>query len=215
MKKKSIWKIVILISIIIFIVFIVTKHGVDFKNINIKSLTHFVRRSGKYAAVCFLIICGLKPIVLFIPAAMLSIVAGIIFGPVKGFILNMGGFFLAGTLAFYLSRFLGKEFVDRILKGKALKINNNLEKDGFKVLFLLRLPPVLPYDPLSYTCGLTKMKYSDFILASLLGVVPETLCYSLMGKNIINPWSPKFIIPLCFIIIATVSSTYFFKKANS
>lgn len=215
MKKEGILKLFIAMAIVLLIITILEKSNIDIRKLNITTLVNYINNYGKYAAICFLIICGLKPLMLFIPAAMLSVVAGILFGPVKGFILNMLGFFLSGTLAFYLSRFLGKSTIDRILKGRALNMNTNLEKNGFKILFLLRLPPVLPYDPLSYTCGLTKMKYKDFILASLLGVSPETLCYSFMGQNIMNPCSAKFIIPLSIVIIATVTSTYVFKKANS
>ncbi|WP_027625892.1 TVP38/TMEM64 family protein [Clostridium lundense] len=215
MKKEGILKLSIIIILILVVIIILEKFNIDIRKININTLANYIKNYGKYAGLFFLVICGLKPLMLFMPAAMFSVVGGILFGPVEGFLLNMFGFFISGTLAFYLSRFLGKATIDKILKGRALNINANLEKNGFKILLLLRLPPVLPYDPLSYTCGLTKIKYRDFILASLIGVSPETLCYSVMGENILNPCSAKFIIPLCIVIIATITSTYVFKKANS
>ncbi|PRR79346.1 TVP38/TMEM64 family inner membrane protein YdjZ [Clostridium liquoris] len=215
MKKAGILKLSMVIIIALFVFIILEKFNFHIRSLNIATLVNYLRNYGQYAAICFLIICGLKPLMLFLPAAMFSVVGGILFGPFKGFILNMTGFFLSGTLAFYLSRFLEKSTIDKILKGRAININANLEKNGFKILFLLRLPPILPYDPLSYTCGLTKIKYRDFIVASLLGVIPETLCYSFMGQNILNPFSPRFIIPLSIVIIATVTSTYVFKKAHS
>ena len=199
MKRAGILKLSMVIIIALFVFIILEKFNFHIRSLNIATLVNYLRNYGQYAAICFLIICGLKPLMLFLPAAMFSVVGGILFGPFKGFILNMTGFFLSGTLAFYLSRFLGKSTIDKILK----------------ILFLLRLPPILPYDPLSYTCGLTKIKYRDFIVASLLGVIPETLCYSFMGQNILNPFSPRFIIPLSIVIIATVTSTYVFKKAHS
>lgn len=214
MKKNIIIKITILLSLILIFFFVAKKMGVNLFKINVDSLSITIKNCGKYAFICFLIIFTLKPLMMFLPAAVFSVVGGIIFGSAKGFTLNMIGFFLSGTVAFLIARNLGKEIVDKILKGKAIKLNNNLGKNGFKVLFLLRLPPVLPYDPLSYACGLTKIKYKDFIYASLLGVVPETLCYSVMGQNIFNSSSPKFIIPLTMIIISTVLSGIFFKKAN-
>ncbi|CAM2980745.1 TVP38/TMEM64 family protein [Hathewaya histolytica] len=203
--------------IVIFITIIITllctkKYWIQYTNL--KDFVSFIKSYGKYAIIPFILIFSLKPFAIFIPAAMLSIAGGILFGPVKGFIINMIGFFISGTLAFYLSRSLGKNFVDKMLKGKALALNNNMGKKGFKILFLLRLPPVLPYDPLSYACGLTKISYSAFILASLLGVIPETLCYSLMGESILSPFSAKFILPLIFIIIATVLSGFAFKKSR-
>ena len=148
----------------------------------------------------------IKPIFVILPANVIAILAGVVFGPVKGFFLSIIGLFISGTVAFYISRCLGKDFVEGILGKRLLKLDNDLEEKGFKILLLLRLPPILPFDPLSYGCGLSKIKYRDFILASLLGVMPETLCYSIMGKNFHNPFSPAFIIAITVVIVATIFS---------
>lgn len=213
MNKKNWFKLTMIILIFVLVLFFI-KSGNLKKFQDVNSLVSYVRSYGKYALVCFIIIFALKPIVVVIPSAMMSIASGILFGPVKGFIVNMLGFFISGTLAFVLSRLLDKNIIDKILRGKAVTLNNNMEKNGFKILLFLRLPPVLPYDPLSYACGLTKIKYKSFITASLLGVVPETICYSYMGQNIFNPFSAKFLVPLSVVIIATVLSVIAFKKSG-
>lgn len=215
MNKKNRERLFLGLFIVAFLIFIFINRNRLKQFISLGNFINYVRGYGKYALFCFIGVFALKPLVLIIPSAMLSISSGIVFGPVKGFMVNMIGFFLSGTLAFYLSRFLGKDFIDKILKGRALKFNNNMEKDGFKILFLLRLPPVLPYDPLSYTCGLTKIKYKPFIVASLLGVIPETMCYSYMGENILNPLSAKFIVPLSIVLSATLLSTLAFNKSKN
>lgn len=215
-KKKINFNLIILIGLIIIITasLILTKDYWN-KYTNLHNFVTLLKSYGKYAVILFLLIFSLKPFAIVIPSAMLSMAGGILFGPTEGFLLNMTGFFISGTLAFYLARFLGKDFVDNILKGKVLNLNNSMEKNGFKILFLLRLPPVLPYDPLSYTCGLSKIKYPAFILASLLGVIPETICYSFMGQNILTPCSAKFIIPLIVVLVATVFSGFAFKKSKN
>lgn len=211
MRNKKLLVTIILVLILAFAYI----HRDKFQQLkDVSSLVQYIRGYGKYALLCFIIIFSLKPILLVIPSAMMSVAAGVLFGPIKGFLINMLGFFISGTLAFILSRFLGKEFIDKILRGKAISLNENMEKSGFKILFLLRLPPVLPYDPLSYACGLTKINYKAFISASLLGVVPETLCYSYIGENILDPFCPRFIIPLIIIVIATLLSGIAFKKAK-
>jgi len=214
MNKKNRERLLIGLFIVAFLIFVFINRNRLRQFICLGNFINYVKSYGKYAFVCFILIFSLKPLVLVLPSAMFSIAAGIVFGPVKGFMVNMIGFFLSGTLAFYLSRFLGKDFVDKILKGRALNFNNNMEKDGFKILFLLRLPPVLPYDPLSYTSGLTKITYKSFILASVLGVIPETVCYSYMGENILNPLSAKFIVPSLIVLSATLLSTLAFNKSK-
>ncbi|WP_315118528.1 VTT domain-containing protein [uncultured Clostridium sp.] len=213
-NKKTILKITLIIIIIMLAFYMMKIFDIDIRNIKIDDLVDYISTYGKFAMLCFLIICLLKPLLICVPSAMFSIIGGILFGPIIGFILSMVGFFLSGTVAFSIARFLGQSKISQMLKGRAADINANIEKNGFKMLLLLRLPPVLPYDPLSYTCGLSKIRYRDFILASIIGVVPETLCYSVMGRNIFNPYSAKFIVPLAFIIFATASATFFFKKAK-
>lgn len=213
-KGKIICKIAVVIVIIIALVFIF-KSGKGIKQFSdLDSLIVFIKERGKYAILVFLLIFALKPLVMVIPSTIMTITAGILFGPFYGFILSLTGIFISGTLAFALSRFLGKDFVNRILKGKVVSLNKNLNENGFKVLLLLRLPPVLPYDPVSYACGLSEIKYFDFITASVIGVMPETFCYSVIGENFRNPMSVKFLVPLILIIVATVLSGVIFKKSG-
>lgn len=215
MKKNEKVKLAIIIGLLIVSLTIVIRYWDNIRNIDIDMVADFLESKGGLAVLLFLGIYMCKPIFVIIPAAAVSFVGGIVFGPVAGFILNMIGFFLSGTLAFYLARFLGKDFVQRVIKGKVLEISGNMREKGFKILFLLRLPPILPYDPLSYTCGLTDIRFRDFILASLLGVVPETLCYSIMGRSIFEPFSIKFIIPVVILILGVATSGYFFKKRHN
>ncbi|WP_040210701.1 TVP38/TMEM64 family protein [Clostridium polynesiense] len=214
MKKIDKVKFTVLIMILSFTVLMFFTHREELRGISVHSLVELIGQKGIISVVLFLAVFALKPFLLIIPSAMISIVGGILFGPIKGLALSVIGFFLSGTLAYWLSRLLGRSFVEKILGKKTLELDTNLEKKGFKILLLLRLPPVLPYDPLSYTCGLTKIKYWDFILASVIGILPETTCYSFLGKNIFDPFSPQFIIPLIFIAAAALSSSVLFTRSR-
>lgn len=199
-------KFAILVLFIISGIAFISENYKIIENLDINKVSKFIEERNGYSAIIYLALYVIKPFLFVIPTNMMAIVSGIIFGPIKGFVLTMIGFFITGTIAFYLSRFLGKGFVEGLLGKKFLKIDDNIEKNGFKILLLLRLPPILPFDPLSYACGLTKIKYNDFILASLLGVLPETICYSIIGRSITNPLSPKFIIPLIFLLLGVIFS---------
>ncbi|MCR6514714.1 MAG: TVP38/TMEM64 family protein [Clostridium sp.] len=211
MEKKKITtankvKFIILISIIVIAVLFIGDHYKFIESLNVDEICTFIKERSGYAAAIYLLSYVIKPFLFVVPTNVMAIVSGIVFGPVKGFILTMIGFFITGTIAFFVSRYLGRNFVEGFLGNKFMKLDDNIEKNGFKILFLLRLPPILPYDPLSYACGLTKIKYKDFILASLLGVLPETICYSIIGKNISNPLSPQFIIPMLFLLCGVIFS---------
>lgn len=200
---------IVLVGIVIYFL----KHSKVIEHIgNLNGFIYYIKSQGKYAYLVFLVIFALKPLILIIPSNILSISAGIVFGPILGTILTSIGFFVSGSLAFFIARILGQDAVNKILRGKALNLNNKLEHNGFKVLFFLRLIPVLPYDPVSYAVGLSKVKYRDFIIASVIGVVPEVVCYSIIGENAMNPLSPKFFIPLSIIVLTTITSGVILKK---
>ena len=79
-------------------------------------------------------------------------------------------------------------------------------------MLLMRLSIIFPYDALGYASGLTKIKYRDFILGTMLGILPEMTLYSFMGKNISHPFSREFILPILFVIFLAVISYYVYKK---
>lgn len=214
MKKKlaNILKYVLLLAILIIFIFVVHKFLFNGHKFTMRRLRRYILSYGKFSAFCFVIIYSIKPIVMFIPASFLSVLAGNIFGPLRAFILSMIGCFFSGTVAFYLSRYLGKPFVNKILKGKVLKLDDDIEKHGFAIMFLMRLAFVFPYDPLSYAAGITKVKYKDFITGTMLGIIPEMFMYSFIGKNIRRIYSAKVIIPILLVAFLAFFASYVYKK---
>lgn len=169
-----------------------------------EDLTLFISSMGIFAIVVYLVIFTIKPVFVIIPTNIFILMGSILFGPIKGCILSIIGLWLSGSFSFYVAKLLGKDFIDKILGKKLIKLDNKIKKDGFKILFMLRLPPILPYDALSYASGFTDIKYLDFILATVLGVIPETLCYSILGSNCTTPFSWKFIVPMSILLIGTI-----------
>lgn len=214
-KKTDKIKFFIFITIVVLSIIFIAINWKFFRGLNVERVVRFIKHKGPYAMAIFLAIYAVKPFLVVIPSNVVAIIGGILFGPIKGFLLSMTGFWISGTIAFYLSRFLGKDFVQSIVGDKFIKLDQNMKENGFKILLLLRLPPILPYDPLSYACGFTDVEYGAFITASVLGVVPETLCYSIMGRSFRNPFSAKFIIPLILIILATVFSKKIMDKSKA
>ena len=214
-KKKNefnIIKYIMLFLILLLIIFIFLKYRNQLKHIDFKHLKRFIKSYGKFSSLCFIIIYSLKPILFVVPTSLLTVLAGNIFGPFIGLALSMISSFIAATLAFYLASFFGKPFVDKIIGDKALKLDENIEKNGFIIMLLMRLSIVFPYDALCYASGLTKIKYRDFILGTMIGILPEMAVYSFMGKNIAHPFSIRFILPILLVMLLAVISYYVYKK---
>jgi len=211
-KSNKIRKYILLSLILLFIVIILIKYGTELRHIDFKHLKKFIKSYGKFSFLCFIIIYSLKPILFVVPTSLLTVLAGNIYGPFIGLALSMISSFAAASLAFYLARFFGKPFVDKIIGGKALKLDEDIEKNGFIIMLLMRLSIVFPYDALGYASGLTKIKYRDYILGTMLGILPEMAVYSFMGKNIAHPFSLRFILPIISVIVLALISFYVYNK---
>lgn len=214
-EKSEIVRYILLVIFIIFIAFIMFKFGKRLHHVKIRKLIKYIKSYGEFSAVVFIIIYTLKPVLIIVPSSIMSIIAGNIYGSFIATILSMIGCFGSATVAFFLARFLGRSFVDKILRGKALQLDNNIEKYGFKVMAIMRLSFVFPFDALSYAAGLTKMKYRDFILGTILGIFPEMMVYSFMGKNIEHPFSIRFILPIIFLIIVVIVTVTLKKRIKN
>jgi uncharacterized membrane protein YdjX (TVP38/TMEM64 family) len=214
-KTRNVVKVILILCISMFFIYLIFKYQNFFQHINIRSLRKYILSFGSFSFFALLLIYSLKPLVVVFPAVLLTILAGNIYGPVKGFILSMVGVFFSATLAFYISKSIGKPFVDKITRGKLLKLDDNIEAYGFKIIFLMRLSTLFPIDPLSYAVGLTKMKYTDFILGTLLGLFPEMLAYSYLGQSMRHPLSKKIFIPLILIAAVAAGGVFIYKSFKS
>ncbi|AKN33351.1 membrane protein [Clostridium carboxidivorans P7] len=212
-KKKILQYFIGALLIIVFVYFMM-KYGKRLTHLRIKHVRHYILSYGKFASIAFVILYSLKPVALIVPVSLLSIVAGNVFGPYKALLLSMVGCFTSGTLAFFLARFLGRSFVDKLLKGKAMKLDSSIEKHGTAIMCIMRLSFIFPYDPLSYAAGLTKMKYRSFIIGTMIGVFPEMVSYSFIGKSLEQPFSIKFFIPIIFIVVVAVTALGIYKSSK-
>jgi uncharacterized membrane protein YdjX (TVP38/TMEM64 family) len=121
--------------------------------------------------------------VLLAPGAILTIGAGVAFGLWKGFLAVSAGATLGASLAFLVARFIARDKVEAIAKRneKFRKIDNAISKQGAKLVFLLRLSPIIPFNLSNYFYGLTGVKFWPYVLASWLGMMPGTFLYVYIG----------------------------------
>lgn len=212
-STKNIIKSIIILCISVIFIYIIFKYQKRFTHIRLKNLRNYIISFGPFAALVFLLLYSIKPILIFFPTMIFTAIAGNIFGPLGGFFLTLIGLFTSGTFAFYLSKTFGKVFVAKITRGKLLKLDENIEQHGFKIMLLMRLSTIFPYDPLSYAAGLTKISYVDFITATIIGSAPEMVVYSYIGHSMRHPSLQKIIIPICIVIALALIGSYIYKTS--
>ena len=121
--------------------------------------------------------------VLLAPGAILTIGAGFAFGLWKGFLAVSGGATIGAALAFLVARFIARDKIEAIAQRneKFRKIDNAIGKQGAKLIFLLRLSPVIPFNLSNYFYGLTGVRFWPYVLVSWIGMMPGTFLYVYIG----------------------------------
>jgi uncharacterized membrane protein YdjX (TVP38/TMEM64 family) len=122
--------------------------------------------------------------VLFLPGSILTLGGGAIFGLLGGVVWVSLGSTLGATGAFLVGRYIARDWVSKKIKGNVtfMAIDDAVRREGWKIVFLTRLSPILPFNILNYGLGLTQVSLRDYILASWIGMLPGTVMYVYMGS---------------------------------
>jgi uncharacterized membrane protein YdjX (TVP38/TMEM64 family) len=121
-------------------------------------------------------------VVAFIPGSVLTLAAGAIFGLGAGIAYALAGAVLGATLAFLVARYAARSIVEERIgrSPRFAAVNDAVASQGRKVVLLLRLSPVVPFNVLNYALGVTRVRFADYVVASV-GMVPGTVLYVYYG----------------------------------
>jgi uncharacterized membrane protein YdjX (TVP38/TMEM64 family) len=122
--------------------------------------------------------------VFFLPGSILTVGAGVVFGLVRGFAIVSISATLGATSAFLVGRYLARDWIAGKIEGHPTfaVIDDAVAREGWKIVGLLRLSPVVPFNVLNYAFGVTRVSLRDYVLASWIGMMPGTLLYVYLGS---------------------------------
>ena len=149
-----------------------------------KALSAWVEKLGPFGIVVFALIYAVAT-VLFIPGSILTISAGLIFGVGLGTLAAWSGAVLGSSLAFLIGRYFARAKIEAKTKGneKFEAIDEAIGKQGWKMIGLLRLSPLIPFSISNYFYGITKVGFWPYVAASAVGMLPGTLVYVYLGAT--------------------------------
>ena len=121
--------------------------------------------------------------VLLVPGALLTVGAGLLFGVARGTVLVVVAATSAAALAFLIARHLARARVERwaARNPRFQAIDAAIREQGWKVVVLLRLSPLVPFSVSNYLYGLTAVRFWPYVLASAIGMIPGALLYVSIG----------------------------------
>lgn len=151
----------------------------------IEAVRRYVLGFGVWAPLASAALMVLQALVAPLPAFVITFANGLLFGWAWGAALSWASAMVAASLCFGLARALGRPAVERLLGGAAVleATDRFFVRHGRQAIFLSRLLPFVPLDPVSYAAGLTSTRLRAFLLATGLGLLPVTLVYSYLGER--------------------------------
>jgi uncharacterized membrane protein YdjX (TVP38/TMEM64 family) len=119
----------------------------------------------------------------FAPGSLLTLAAGAIFGLARGALYTFVAATLGASGAFLVARYLARPAIEQRLAShpRFAAIDRAVAQQGWRIVFLLRLSPLFPFNLLNYALGLTRVSFADYVVASL-GMIPGTFLYVYYGK---------------------------------
>jgi dihydrolipoamide dehydrogenase len=117
-------------------------------------------------------------------ATILTLAGGAMFGLATGLLIISFTSTIGATLAFLVSRFILRDYVQNKFGDKIKVINEGIEKEGAFYLFTLRLIPIFPFFLINLTMGLTKIKVLTFFIVSQIGMLLGTAVYVNAGVEL-------------------------------
>ena len=122
--------------------------------------------------------------VLVIPAAILTLAAGFVFGLPLGVVLVSIGSVLGASAAFLVGRFFAREWVAKRIANwpRFRALDQATHHEGFVIVLLTRLSPLFPFNLINYGLALTSVRFRDYFLASWIGMLPVTILYVYIGS---------------------------------
>lgn len=148
-------------------------------------VAEYLRGFGIWTPIVSLLLMMAQTVVAPLPGSLIAAANGVVFGIWWGTLLSWLGGLLGGSLAFVLARWLGRDAVARLLRGAQLDATKQLgEREGFWVVLVARLVPLVSFDLISYLAGLSTMSYPQFLLATAIGMLPGTFAWTVLGHDL-------------------------------
>jgi len=148
--------------------------------LDIAFIQHRVEQAGAAAPLVFILLYALGT-VLFFPGSLLTLLGGALFGPVMGAFYNLTGATAGAALAFFIARYMASDWVQKKTGGKLKRLLAGVENEGWRFVAFVRLVPLFPFNLLNYALGLTRIRFSHYLIASYIFMLPGAVAYTYLG----------------------------------
>lgn len=201
-----------IVKIIILILIAAAIAGIRFAGIqdhfDAETLRGAVASLGPLAPAAYILLYTIAPS-LFLPGLPITIVGGILFGPVWGVVYTISGATAGACLAFLISRYVARDWIQARLTGPRWRqLDQNVAKNGWKIVAFTRLVPLFPFNLLNYAFGLTPINFLPYAVTTFFGMLPACIAFIVFSSSLLDLFkgniSPGLIIGILLIIAVSL-----------
>lgn len=189
--------------------------------ITVDNIVAYVPDNMLVAAVFMLMLFAVKSVLVFVYCGLLYAVCGILFPVPIAILVNIFGSLIMATIPFWIGKKAGIKLVDGLLQNhpKLKFLKDTPNKTPFFMSFFVRIIGILPSDIIGLYFGAAGVRYKSYIIGAIIGMLPQTVTFCLMGMSINDVTSPEFMISfvceLSLIVVSTIMYVIWMKRMKN
>ncbi|WP_432666413.1 TVP38/TMEM64 family protein [Wukongibacter baidiensis] len=188
-KKRGFTKIIIIAILLVAAVILLKVLGAfNYISIeNIQNLKSWIAGFGIFGPVIYILLY-IAACLFFLPGIPIALLAGFAFGPIMGTVWASIGSTIGASVAFLVARYAARGMVEGWVEGNEQfkKIDEGVEKQGWRMLMITRLVPIFPFNLQNFAYGLTKINFGTYVLVSWICMLPGTIAFTFTSGAIVN-----------------------------
>ena len=184
-RKSSMLARILLLGVIAAMILVFRLTGAA-RYLDQETLRQGIEGYGALGPFVYMLIYALAPSLL-LPGLPLTIAGGILFGPFWGVIYAITGATIGACIAFLVARYIARDWVERKLRSpKWRRLDEGVEKHGWKVVAFTRIIPLFPFNLLNYAFGLTRIKFLHYAVATFFCMLPACIAFIVFSSSLLD-----------------------------
>jgi uncharacterized membrane protein YdjX (TVP38/TMEM64 family) len=189
-KKKDMRKRILLLGVIVAMILAFRLTGAA-RYLDQETLRQWIEGYGGLAPFVYVLIYALAPSLL-LPGLPITIAGGVLFGPFWGVVYTITGATIGACIAFLVARYVARDWVERKLRSpRWRRLDEGVEKHGWKVVAFTRLIPLFPFNLLNYAFGLTRIKFLHYAVPTFFCMLPACIAFIVFSSSLLDLFKGK------------------------
>jgi|WetSurMetagenome_2_1015567.scaffolds.fasta_scaffold12074_4 uncharacterized membrane protein YdjX (TVP38/TMEM64 family)/Fe-S oxidoreductase len=212
-EKKKNWAVRLLILSALIAAIVAVRVTGATRYLDQEALRGLIEGYGMLAPVVYMLIYTFAP-ALLLPGLPITIVGGILFGPFWGVVYTITSATAGACLAFLIARYVARGWVEAKLRSpRWRRLDEGVEKHGWKVVAFTRLIPLFPFNLLNYAFGMTRVGFWPYALTTFVCMLPACIAFIVFSSSLLDLLkgnvSANFVIGIGLIVLVSLIPVFY------